>query len=108
MKNEGLTSPKEQGRKKCQLKRQSEDDCVDNLKNPCENNSGNLLKCILANDEQQTVILHNNVIREVQCVRFIRNQSNEIVNLALMKTGIGQSLASQDPRSNSLYFDLNI
>ena len=55
MEYEGLSSPKEPGR--------SEDDCADNLRNRCENkHSGNLLKCILANDEQWTVILHNYVI----------------------------------------------
>ena len=55
MEHEGLSSPKEPGR--------SEDDCADNLRNRCENkHSGNLLKCILANDEQWTVILHNYVI----------------------------------------------
>ena len=55
MEHEGLSSPKEPGRR--------EDDCADNLRNRCENkHSGNLLKCILANDEQWTVILHNYVI----------------------------------------------
>ena len=55
MEHEGLSSPKEPER--------SEDDCADNLRNRCENkHSGNLLKCILANDEQWTVILHNYVI----------------------------------------------
>ena len=55
MEHESLSSPKEPER--------SEDDCADNLRNRCENkHSGNLLKCILANDEQWTVILHNYVI----------------------------------------------
>ena len=55
MEHEGLSSPKEPGRRK--------DDCADNLRNRCQNkHSGNLLKCILANDEQWTVILHNYVI----------------------------------------------
>ena len=55
MEHEGLSSPKEPGR--------IEDDCTDNLRNQCEDkHSGNLLKCILANDEQWTVILHNYVV----------------------------------------------
>ena len=55
---EGLISPKGPGRKKRKLKWRSEDDCADNLRNWFENkHSGNLLKCILANDERQTVIL---------------------------------------------------
>ena len=53
--HKGLSSPKEPGR--------SEDDCADNLRNRCENkHSGNLLKYVLANDEQWNVILRNYVI----------------------------------------------
>ena len=56
--------------------------CADNLRNRCENkHSGNLLKCILANNEQQTVMLHNYVIRKVQRVRFVKSQNNKFVTL---------------------------
>ena len=60
----------------------SEDDCADNLRNRCENkHSGNLLKCILANNEQQTVMLRNYVIWKVQRVRFVKSQNNKFVTL---------------------------
>ena len=82
MEHNGLSSPKEPARKKRKLKWRSEDDCADNLRNRCENkHSGNLLKCILANNEQQTVMLHNYVIWKVQRVRFIKSQNNKIVTL---------------------------
>ena len=49
MEDEGLSSPKKPGRKKCKLKPRSEDDCADNLRNRHEDkHSRNLLKCILA------------------------------------------------------------
>ena len=46
MEYKGLRSRKELGiKKKAQLKRRSEDDCANNLRNRCENkHSGNLLK----------------------------------------------------------------
>ena len=82
MEHDGLSSPKEPVRKKRKLKWRSEDDCADNLRNRCENkHSGNLLKCILANNEQQTVMLHNYVIRKVQRVRFVKSQNNKFVTL---------------------------
>ena len=53
MEHEGLSFPKEPGRKTRKLKWRSEDDCADNLRNRCYNkHSGNLVKCILADDEQ--------------------------------------------------------
>ena len=62
MEHKGLSSPKEPGRKKHKLKWRIEDDCSDSSSNWSENkHSGNLLKCILANDVQQTVLLHNYV-----------------------------------------------
>ena len=66
----------EPGRKKRKLKWRSADDCADNLRNRCENkHSGNHLKDILVNDEQQTAILHNYVLWEVH----IESQNNKIV-----------------------------
>ena len=58
MEYEGLSSPKEPGRKKRQLKWRSENDCADNLRNWCEKkHSENILKYILANVKRQTQIL---------------------------------------------------
>ena len=54
--------------------------------NSCENkHSRSRLKCVLTNNEQQTVILHNNVIREVRGVHFIESLNNKIVVLVPQK-----------------------
>ena len=39
------------------------------------------MKCILANNEQQTVMLHNYVIRKVQRVRFVKSPHIKFVTL---------------------------
>ena len=73
--HEGLSSPKQLGRKKHKLKWRSEDcDCAENLFLGIDVKM-NLLKCTLANDKQRTVILHNYVImRSTACSLYRKSE----------------------------------